>query len=197
MRMDFEKYMELSHRTVDPNKSRDERISEYSLSLLEEIGELSGALKKIFYHGHDFDSKKTLIIKEMGDLYWYLTQYLIEIKISDKSKDYISSQINIHMDLYYPDLCLKSEKSIRSCLIEFAKGACELVQYHDSRKKAPLNEDYILMIMFEILLRINSLIGIKADEVFETNIEKLIERYPEGFSEIKSINRVEEHHEQN
>ena len=34
-------------------------------------------------------------------------------------------------------------------------------------------------------------LDISLDEVFERNIEKLKKRYPEGFSEEKSINRIE------
>lgn len=34
-------------------------------------------------------------------------------------------------------------------------------------------------------------LDISLDEVFERNIEKLKQRYPEGFSEEKSINRTE------
>ena len=34
-------------------------------------------------------------------------------------------------------------------------------------------------------------LGISLEEVFERNIEKLKKRYPEGFSEERSINRTE------
>ena len=37
-------------------------------------GEIADVWKKIKFHGKDFADKKTELISELGDMYWYLAQ---------------------------------------------------------------------------------------------------------------------------
>lgn len=41
-----------------------------------------------------------------------------------------------------------------------------------------------------------SALGVSLEEIMQRNIEKLIERYPEGFDKARSINRAENNNEQ-
>ncbi len=70
--MDFEKYQDEVYRTMaGSNVSRAEALSNYSMGLAGESGEVIEALKKHLYHGHKLDLKE--IEKELGDVLWYLT----------------------------------------------------------------------------------------------------------------------------
>lgn len=110
-------YQKLAMRTNDgmcDNRLHEkENIGELingALGLTGEAGEVSDIIKKHVFHGHDLD--KDEIIKELGDVCWYVA------------------------------------------LLSHA-------------------------------------IGVPLEDILQTNVDKLKRRYPEGFSETNSINRVE------
>ena len=108
--MDIIEYQEKAERTVNNDLIFREQISNLCMGLAGETGEVVDYLKKCLYHDHKL--YKQDLIKELGDVMWYLTNIATFFKI-------------------------------------------------------PMT--YIL----------------------DENIKKLEERYPEGFSEEKSINRKE------
>lgn len=78
--MDFKNYQKLSQRTLINN---EDNIANYALGLAGETGETIDYLKKFLYHGHDIDVE--ILIKELGDVLWYLTALcsIFEIEIED------------------------------------------------------------------------------------------------------------------
>jgi NTP pyrophosphatase (non-canonical NTP hydrolase) len=105
-------YQKLAERTanirygIDTNK----RFANFGMGLAGEAGEVCDYLKKIVFHGHDYDEQKLCL--ELGDALWYIAA--------------------------------------------IASNAC-----------------------------------LTLEEVAQGNIDKLKRRYPDGFSEEKSINRTE------
>lgn len=108
--MNFKEYQELASRTLDKDKETEIVLINMSMGLAGESGETVDYLKKVLFHGHEFNVEK--LASELGDVLWYISS--------------ICTVLNINLE--------------------------ELAAY---------------------------------------NIEKLIKRYPEGFSEYASINRKE------
>ena len=69
--MDIEEYQEKALRTVNTRLSRKDQLSNLCMGLAGESGEVVDYIKKCMYHNHKL--YKQDIIKELGDVMWYLT----------------------------------------------------------------------------------------------------------------------------
>ena len=69
--MNFAEYQEACERTVKPEATQIERLTEFSFGLAGETGETIDIIKKHLFHGHDLDKRK--LMKELGDVMWYLS----------------------------------------------------------------------------------------------------------------------------
>ena len=69
--MDIKEYQEKAKRTVNTRLSRKEQLSNLCMGLCGESGEVVDYIKKCMYHNHKL--YKQDIIKELGDVMWYLT----------------------------------------------------------------------------------------------------------------------------
>lgn len=83
--MEFNEYQVLAART-DNNNINDERLLRCgrllnaAIGLSGEAGELLDEVKKIVFHGHNFDQGK--LEKELGDILWYAAKTAREIRIA-------------------------------------------------------------------------------------------------------------------
>ena len=101
-------YQNLSSRTIEKGVNFDKQITNFSMGLSGEVGEVIDELKKVVFHGHELNIPE--LEKELGDVLWYVSA--------------ISTTLNLDID-----------------------------------------------------------------KIMKLNIEKLKERYPEGFSKERSIQR--------
>ena len=108
--MEIKEYQVKAKRTINKDLQEDEQLTNLSMGLCGETGEVVDYLKKCIYHNHSFNLKK--LTEELGDVMWYISN-------------------------------------------------------------------------------IATLFAIPMTFILEENIKKLEERYPEGFSKEKSINRKE------
>ncbi|MBA4541964.1 nucleoside triphosphate pyrophosphohydrolase family protein [Thermoactinomyces daqus] len=108
--MNSSEYRKLARRTMNQSLTKREQLTMLALGLGGEAGEVADLIKKVVFHGHEMDRDK--LIKESGDVIWYMEN---------------------------------------------------LLDYFD----------------------------IPMSEVYETNIQKLLSRYPDGFSEEASRGRKE------
>lgn len=69
--MDFNIYQALAVRTKNENEDWEQRITNWLLGLNGESGELTDKIKKVIFHGHEYEKEN--IKKELGDILWYLT----------------------------------------------------------------------------------------------------------------------------
>ena len=67
--MNLNDYQNLATRTAQPHP--DELLN-YGLGLTGESGEVADLIKKFWFHKHDIDRDD--IIKELGDVLWYVSQ---------------------------------------------------------------------------------------------------------------------------
>jgi len=70
MGVDFEAYQDAAARTINGSLDIADQIKSATLGLVGESGELAEHYKKYFYHGHPHDVG--LVVKEAGDVLWYL-----------------------------------------------------------------------------------------------------------------------------
>lgn len=72
-------YQQLAARTMKPRRGLTFDLSDYLLGLGGEAGELQNAVKKMLFHGHDWDVAK--IKEELGDIIWYVAAIATVIKV--------------------------------------------------------------------------------------------------------------------
>ncbi len=68
--MNLQAYREQRKRTETWTDTLDTKIYMLCFGLMGETGEVVDYLKKVAFHNHPFD--KQILIKEIGDLMWYL-----------------------------------------------------------------------------------------------------------------------------
>jgi NTP pyrophosphatase (non-canonical NTP hydrolase) len=103
--MKVNEYQELALRTAPMFESPND-INYASLGLTGEAGEFSEVVKKVIYHGHPMD--KTRLIKELGDIQWYVAYAASTLGVSLEEV----MQVNIDkLKARYPD-GFNQEKSI-------------------------------------------------------------------------------------
>jgi NTP pyrophosphatase (non-canonical NTP hydrolase) len=83
--VNFKEYQELSSRTA-PKGTLGNVLTEYSLGLTGEAGEVVDKIKKFVYHDHLLDDEG--IIEELGDLLWYLTRIAAALEYDLESVAY-------------------------------------------------------------------------------------------------------------
>lgn len=75
--MELKKYQEAVERTM--NKS-EFALANYCMGLTGEAGETVDMFKKHLFHGHDLNMDD--VIKELGDVMWYISALANELGIS-------------------------------------------------------------------------------------------------------------------
>jgi NTP pyrophosphatase (non-canonical NTP hydrolase) len=181
----FSEYQGLAARTA--NKHENEEYN-YALGLDGETGELVDAVKKHVFHGHVID--KDYVKKEAGDILWYSSQLarLFEIDLSDTFEKFLS------MQKIYDNSNQKEVMIISSINISKAVGIIAAFMYEriNGNFLHRLNLERQLVSVLTDLSLLLIIAGLDIREVAQANLDKLMARYPEGFSEERSINREEE-----
>lgn len=67
--MDLNEYQKLASRTAN---LKDEALTNFALGIAGEAGEVADMVKKHVYHDHLLDRDE--LIKELGDVLWYVSQ---------------------------------------------------------------------------------------------------------------------------
>ena len=69
--MELAEYRKQCKRTAKFTGTPTEIVCNMCMGIAGEAGEVVDYLKKVGFHGHEFD--KNTLIKELGDLSWYMT----------------------------------------------------------------------------------------------------------------------------
>lgn len=77
--MNINEYQKLAMRTLNPKIKKDEILINGVMGLCGESGEVIDLVKKHLFQGHDLDKEK--IIKELGDVSWYLAEIATALEI--------------------------------------------------------------------------------------------------------------------
>ncbi len=143
------------------------------LGLVGEAGEVADLIKKVEGHGHKPDREK--LIKELGDVLWYVA--VLHHALGLKGRE----PRPLHVEKRGPSD--KSGGSIRNA-ISLCIATADLVQYI-----AGMRSDFGVILM--IIKEMAEESGSSLREVAQANINKLKQRYPDGFSSQASQRRAD------
>lgn len=184
--MNIEQYIELSRRTVNPNMSEDELAIMFTLGLCGESSELYLEISKSIYI-------MPLIEKEIGDICWYLYNFI----------DLIWKPVSPNIRKSYLDNFLEKPfvTTIRTPLkdlvgeLQYACGAFADVikkeQFHNKGK----NRFYQMRNLVYLSYLVDSIIQaleLNKSSILQTNVEKLKVRYPNGFKSCSTEEKANE-----
>jgi NTP pyrophosphatase (non-canonical NTP hydrolase) len=96
--MTLKEYQEACERTAASGNNLQEKLGCGSMGISEEAGEVTGLIKKHLYHGHVLDKQK--VVKELGDVLWYLTYIAMAV---DSSLEEVARANIDKLNLRYPD----------------------------------------------------------------------------------------------
>ncbi|WP_125980322.1 nucleoside triphosphate pyrophosphohydrolase family protein [Loigolactobacillus iwatensis] len=85
--MEFNEYQKLANRTLLGN---EQVLTNCALGLASESGEVIDLIKQYTFHGEELNQEE--LVKEMGDVLWYLSQIAqwADIPFEDIAKDNIT-----------------------------------------------------------------------------------------------------------
>lgn len=187
-------YVHAAMRTAPMLLPEFESLGVFAMGLSGETGEVVDLLKKVVGHGHDLDKDK--LIKELGDVMWYLAVLGHRFQSS-------AEQITYPLDHLY-EYSKKYEfegsgnvKTIRLSLrLDAYAGRVSNAVDHliagfvDPNEKIPVKS--LIGICWRYVALIAHRYEISLSEVATRNYQKLLARYPNGFNSEDSKNRAVE-----
>ena len=162
-------YQEKAKRTLNHNLPFDMQLATLTLGLVGEFGEIVELT--------NVASPKIEIEKELGDFQWYLANLHTVLEFEWEVESYSSFAT---LDEFMSNLSVK--------VMNFADMVKKVVGHNHEidrgKFKASLKEissltEYMMVDIFER----------NPASIRRRNIEKLMERYPDGFDSARSINR--------
>lgn len=176
------------------------------LGIIGETGECIDIYKKHMFQNHLFDVEH--IIKEMGDVCWYLAvladavdipldQCVLSVKFCSKppvKKPIDKNRVRGTLSTFF--LLYETVFNLTARVNEYisVKNLCdeeEMKQYKSHfDNRIDKIADYIQKTLY-LLADIANMFGYSLEEVCMKNIEKLMARYPEGFDTERSLHRKE------
>lgn len=168
-------YRESVLRTMPKNISHFDYLSLGVLGVIGEGGEVVDLIKKFIHH--DKPISKDKIIKELGDVRWYLEVLNITLE-----REFSLNEIYTHHTCIYKKLrlaCIDIGKQIGTISLATERffGINEIIEFDRDLILRRAIDDLFSTIRF-IAIELES----SMDEVEDINDKKLQERYPQGFS---------------
>lgn len=170
------------------------RLNTAVLGLVGEVGEFADLLKKVVGHGHTPDPVK--FGKEGGDVFWYLAELSDAFGIEMEDRDVDTAQQEAALAILGGQLT-KNEKPYEVAIEYVLAAAFNAGQvagiYNALMQGTEADWASVQILLANVSTYVATalyLMGLPLWAVLEHNIAKLKERYPDGFSEERSINRV-------
>lgn len=188
---DWEQYRELAQKTATITHDTEDKLINGMLGLIGEAGEVVDAIKKWAYQsGNDMELPEEVILKECGDVLWYIAEFATAFGIP--MKKIFDGAIN-KPPVCAPEDCTPKNRDfvdeICDCAKDMAIRAACAVMYADA-----INSDETVTLLLKSVCRdLDCLLqycGYSLMEAAEANIEKLRKRYPEGFDPERSLHRA-------
>lgn len=146
-------------------------LSHMILGLGDELGELVNCIGTELKHAPDLVNLK----EEIGDMYWYLANYcnLREITPVTEIVNFLESHRCIEL--------------LISSIGELTSGVKRFLAYDKDLDKVKEMED--VYNIYSALDLLEKIYGLDGDEIRQKNIDKLLKRFPEKFTNELAINR--------
>ena len=163
-------YREVVLRTANRVPYED-RLLCSAFGLCSKSGAVVELIQKASFHNVPFD--KEVLIKDLGDVFWYLELACISlhIKLTDKS-DILS---DVYCDHILLKLSLKLIKRASWCADHISDHKLDRKPFHDTEMEKRLNEIYSCLKYFADYL------DTTVESIQAKNYQKLKLNYPEGF----------------
>ena len=167
--MTIEEFQKKAARTCPSLGTKDADIYHMAMGVFTELGELVDAYKKNFAYGKVLDMIN--VKEEIGDAYWYTVNWLRinGTNISTKADSFVrippGSALNEGSVI--PKACMYVSGAITLCISDPA-SVSQLLATLDTICKS---------------------LGFNRELIFRNNINKLIQRFPDKFTEEKALNR--------
>lgn len=184
---DLQKQMLRSAKFDEP---LNRALSLCGLGIGGEASEISDLIKKVFYHGHAFNREK--FIEEGGDLIWY-PAYLCHVLDFD-FEAIMTGPRPIDNVIYFADAPMFTRIALK--LTNFAGHVAFSIDWlvfeHQESLESykPILERHLVFLISwlnELAIALQS----SLEEMCQVNIQKLLKRYPNGFSTEASLARVD------
>lgn len=194
--MKFSEYQELAMRTASPisRATNDNLLMQAAMGLCGEIGEFIDTT--VVLEGDEFHVSSPEhyehMIKELGDIMWYAITGLKALGRTGAKLDLSMPSPTSAPDPYW-DL-ISAHSLYRAMTVSAAKliDAVKKEAFHGEGNE--VNKFEARMAINAIVIRVKAVsykLGSSIEEVMEKNIQKLRERYPEGFDADLSAHRKE------
>lgn len=169
--MTFDEYQVKAARTIAGDEAYEQEMHAVH-GMVAETGEILEVLQGTSEAYHSLKL-------ECGDLYWMIAEYCTALRWSMSEIDRMKTTVQSGGTLLY-DLII--------CIARLNGMYQKMYQGHDY-----LEIDYKTAVC-NILYCLNSMVkklGMSIDECLDTNIRKLLARYPKGFETERSIHRAQ------
>jgi len=168
--MNIKEYQKAARSTaVYPNIG--ENLTYPTLGLIGEFGELSEKLKKAIRDDNYeiTETKRNDIIKEAGDIFWYISAICSELKIELQYNNFDSLKFIIDNYGIYDSILL-----LNNSINDVVSHCKEIIHGDDIHSRGFINHDIYGLI--EELKRFLNKMNINMEQVLDTNIAKLLDR---------------------
>lgn len=200
--MDFKEYVEQQSKTEVIGM-----FAETELALLGEAGEIIDEIKKHLFHEK---KDKTNLIEELGDFFWYLTQFSKEVNatpyfeqivtamLTDKvieeedikeATAQLRASIQEHVEkTHYRDLLREFYKHVFN-LTNFREGGKLLLGFKDGipypayKGLTNYQSEELQNVVFSLAILIKRYVKVSFGEILDKNIEKTHTRYKNRLGE--------------
>lgn len=170
--MTFQEYQKACLRTWNAEANVFDQLKNCAYGL-GEIGEVQGLLKKWEHHGHEVDADE--MVKELGDLMFYA---VVTLHLIDPTRDGVEDIAGCASSMF--TATVQALKTISEVQLAIDYAICA--------QTTVINVDFYYV--FNAIIYISKKLGYSIEQVMQRNIEKLLERYPDGFNEERSRNRT-------
>lgn len=165
MSITFTEYQLEALRTIKPHASKTEAIADWTMGLLGEVAEVQEALLV-----KNWDEQALMeLAKEGGDVLWYLTALMDELKLSMIHEDSFAELDSVRLAVNNP---------FANLLITAGKIS-ELMKHYTMHKEV-IDFDTVRHLAWDVLVYLNAVLGehkIALSSAAELNAAKLAHRY--------------------
>jgi NTP pyrophosphatase (non-canonical NTP hydrolase) len=177
--MNFIEYSPLALRTAKPLPHK-ELVQHALLGLVTEVGELADCVKKHAIYGKDLD--KVNMMEEVSDLLWYLNLYMVEKGIGGRVVD---AAVDAAVTITDKDKPLVGAELTEAVLLLAAITGSLTVEAADRGS----SDSDVVVVVSSILGAFLVGAGYTLSQALRHNINKLVLRYGDKYSDYKALNR--------
>lgn len=162
--MNLREYEKLARRTLNKNGND---YNNFKLGMIGELGEIADLIKKHKFQGHELDKEK--LKEEIGDFMWYYVKFVATTGERNKNFNFKKIEESIK----------RLEKTENLDRIIYSLQNISQYMFSEHFKTSAIDEVAELIVFSNFTL----------NEILKHNIEKLNKRYPNGFTQERSVNR--------